>query len=726
MRFRLDVVSSESSDGWDATLQPLGEAQGRPWAGPLQRRLGRAQVGALGLPMLQPAAGLAPSRPGEKPLASAAEVAQTFKRLSNQVPNPGDLPAFGRYLFELLLGAEFWKPLLDCNQQDPHLELELHLRGRDTDMARLPWEAMHDGEEFLIQHTQPFVSLTRVITDAPQGQLPQLELPLNVLFVIGAPLKDKQLQPGAEYLGLLRSLRTEGLWLRSRLVLEANSEKLEQEVKDFEPAVVHVIGHGGMDANGGYLELMPNPGSATKDKVYAPRLAELLCPEGLAPPMLVLNTCYSTAHPELVQQAMPLAVELIQRGFPLVVGMGGRVADTACRFFTKGFYRALVEGASLASAVALGRRAGLKHASSDPDAVDWALPTLVMPPMAHPTLPVRTKPPAYVMDATRNLRMLDRPQILCDRLDFFTAYQELRRADVPKVLAIRVRDPSAAQRECQFGMSRLIQEIAVQALDDGFLPCLLSADEHHQPAHLLAVVEGILDAARDTAVNLGFSEKVEQTFFEFDKLKMLLGGNKPPVAPAAAVDKLLLTHKPPDHPQVLRTALRIDLGTLEQETRRQPLVLVDGAHWFGEVAGFLGLLKPQGLGEGTRPLPVIFTCSVVGTAPAAIKRDLESFFKEKSGYVRVMDLAALADDEVERQLVYQQFLLGWSPPLVINRRVSPREEKDFLDSLHDEVRGIPSFFEAIRPMLNYARKRQVVVEANDEDFLKAWKQQGGT
>jgi hypothetical protein len=91
-----------------------------------------------------------------------------------------------------------------------------------------------------------------------------------------------------------------------------------------------------------------------------------------------------------------------------------------------------------------------------------------------------------------------------------------------------------------------------------------------------------------------------------------------------------------------------------------------------------------------------------------------------------MDLAALADDEVERQLVYQQFLLGWSPPLVINRRVSPREEKDFLDSLHDEVRGIPSFFEAIRPMLNYARKRQVVVEANDEDFLKALKQQGGT
>ena len=79
---------------------------------------------------------------------------------------------------------------------------------------------------------------------------------------------------------------------------------------------------------------------------------------------------------------VPLAAQLVDQGLPLVVGMSGRVADSACRLFTRGFYEALVLGSEagapvdLAASAATGRRAALQRAPSS--AVDWVFPVTLL------------------------------------------------------------------------------------------------------------------------------------------------------------------------------------------------------------------------------------------------------------------------------------------------------------------------------------------------------------
>ena len=727
MRFRIDVVRSKDPDGWSISVHPHGDS----WSAPPTRVLPRTEAAGLGFP--KPPAGTNLQGPGAALAGGVQEVAEVFQRIRDQQTRNGDLASFGHYLFETLLGASTWRAMCEHARDEATLDLELSLRSDDRELMRLPWEALHDGKEFLTLMPLPAVSLTRVVSDAAAVKPPPLELPLRVLFVVGGSLKDKRLQPGAEYLGLMRSLRAQGLALRSQLLLEANREMLEKEVSAFKPAVVHVIGHGGMDAQGGYIEVMSTTAGQAQDRLGAKQLETLLRPGGAPPPLLVLNTCYSGAQPEGVNLGTPLAVELVETGFPLVVAMAGRVLDTACRLFTRQLYQALVQGSPLPSAVATGRSAGHRLAANDPDAVDWVLPILVTPPLERMVFAVGDKPPEFLRDTELKLQPDRAPSILCDRHDFLIAYQKLALKEEPKVLVVRVQDPLAGAQDYKLGMTRLLQELAVQALDDGYLPCRIQADERSFPKSPLEIVVSILEGTKATAKSLlpQFETQLEEILLEVEKLEMLLAGNTPPAALHASLNKMRLKGKPYDEPQMLRAALLLDLRNLGDQMGRRPLVIVDGVHWFAEVTDFLHMLQPQGLGEGVTSIPVIFSCKTVNV-PDVVREHLQLFMKEKSGYIKVMDLAPLVEDETEKHLVYQQFLLGWCgpsgeqrKPLVINRKLPPKQVQTLIHSLHKEVRGIPSRLRAdtTASAIRLLEDFEMLLPANDEDALEQWKRQ---
>ena len=62
-------------------------------------------------------------------------------------------------------------------------------------------------------------------------------------------------------------------------------------------------------------------------------------------------------------------------GPALVIGMGGKVADLACRLFTRQFYQSLLRGDPTWSAAA-GRRGAFTHGFDPLDTVDWATPVV--------------------------------------------------------------------------------------------------------------------------------------------------------------------------------------------------------------------------------------------------------------------------------------------------------------------------------------------------------------
>ena len=90
------------------------------------------------------------------------------------------------------------------------------------------------------------------------------------------------------------------------------------------------------------------------------------------------------------------------------------------------------------------------------------------------------------------------------------------------------------------------------------------------------------------------------------------------------------------------------------------------------------------------------------------------------------------EDETEKHLVYQQFLLGWCgpsgeqrKPLVINRKLPPKQVQTLIHSLHKEVRGIPSRLRAdtTASAIRLLEDFEMLLPANDEDALEQWKRQ---
>jgi hypothetical protein len=159
--------------------------------------------------------------------------------------------AFGSYLFHTLIGAETWREIDKLAAAEP-IELLLSWPATEVALNPLPWEMMHGpklfqaedpasplagrAEAFLAEDAQ--ISITRVV--AGQGtKRDKLTSPPCVLIVIGTGLDTDGIRPGAEYLGLLRKLRAEDLGLKTHLLLEASTERVEAAVKEFRPTVVH-------------------------------------------------------------------------------------------------------------------------------------------------------------------------------------------------------------------------------------------------------------------------------------------------------------------------------------------------------------------------------------------------------------------------------------------------------------------------------------------------------
>jgi hypothetical protein len=158
-----------------------------------------------------------------------------------------------------------------------------------------PWELLHDGTTFLALADPRPVVLSRVCGKGPGD----VRLNPRVFFVNGDQLSDNQLQPGAEYYSVLRRLDADGRRLHTRVMVRASLRALTDEIKPFDPGIVHPVCHGEVGASGGYL-LMHDDQGTPRHPVYAKPLADAFR-KGVGPerslPVLVLTACDSVLLP---------------------------------------------------------------------------------------------------------------------------------------------------------------------------------------------------------------------------------------------------------------------------------------------------------------------------------------------------------------------------------------------------------------------------------------------
>jgi hypothetical protein len=663
---------------------------------------------------------------------SATVIDEVLVNIASGQPEDGDIARFGAYLHAVLFGA-YWKTLQGEAGGQP-IELALRWPVSEWELTRLPWEMMHapdpDGDKYVpIAWNVP---ITRVV---PSGHLPpgrRLHISPKVLFVVGADLNDVSIRPGAEFFTVWERLQQEGILFDFRILQRASSQQIEDEIESYQPSIVHFICHGDEDGRMGYLNLVSTDGSGkpVTDRRDASRVLDLLrMKAGTYPPVVVLNSCYSGTQigPEAARVHAPLAAALVEGGVPIVVGMGGRVSDLACRLFARRFYEALLKQQPVSEAAGEGRRAGMKH-GSDPDRlVDWALPMLFLADELEPDVDIDLSEVQRVWkraELARRIRREPNPAAFCDRLDVMEAQRKLLDPKDPlRVVVIEETDyvahPRFPTKSGKFGKTRVLREMAARTVMDGHLPCLLTFTEGDtRPRSARDLVRWLAQAVRDTAKLAGGDRGLD---LELIKLLAVMAEERPSSQLDQAVrseyDSWRYSADPELPSRVIAPALQLDLQALRDLGRTglesphlQVMVLVDDIHQFDVAARtFTELIGPDGLGDFGRPVPVVFAFSSqpeqkeVVSSIAVLRKFLDD--NSQGQYLRQFSLARFKSSEQvpfstleslrsdPLALVYHQFLLNLRPGIMLHRRASAEAAKWFLEEVHKKVLGVPSLLE---------------------------------
>jgi hypothetical protein len=156
----------------------------------------------------------------------------------------------------------------------------------------------------------------------------------------------------------------------------------------------------------------------------------------------------------------------------------------------------------------------------------------------------------------------------------------------------------------------------------------------------------------------------------------------------------------------------------------QILLLIDDVHRFDSAAGLLvhDLLGVDGLKlAGRHPIKTAFTFSGSKTgarqAYSSGLTAITAFLEQGQQQMRHYELGVFRRGDEER-LAYRQFLLHYTPSLVINAR--DEDEEAVLDLLGEDIRGIPSQLTnpAVKKTIRDALRFRALAEADDDTLLR--------
>lgn len=617
----------------------------------------------------------------------AAVLTEGRQRIIDRNLAPGiGTSKFGGYLFHALIGTAAWQWVREV-AKDNHarcIDLALSWANGDSNLNRLNWEMMHDGQGFLAAGLPGVtVAITRLVTGTvgDRWEPRQCEFPPRILFVVGTTLNDPSIRPAAEFLGLLRELRNSGRRIRARVLEQTRTEDLERVIRVFRPYVVHFICHGDWDRDTGrgYLQLAPDDTNGDRSR-YADQLYAAMTVDALPPPLVILSACRTGSAESLPPAVLvgahdlaPLATELVSLGIPLVLGMAGRVSDITCRLFTRQFGDALVQGESLVAATAEARRATVSQGRTADESVDWAFPALFA---AEQVAPGFAPVPAGAADSPTPEENwiqdydLGRDPVFCGRNEFFKAYYGFFAPAPRRVLAI------VADEQPGVGRTRLLLELAAQMLRDGHIPIILASDEPgwKPPQSLQAFGEMLGRTIRKVRRTLDLGSAPES------QLALLLGDRSVPGQLSLRGD--IADELGPDGELTavaLRLAMQADLRRLVKDARKRhesveraegrAIVLLDLMEQYGELLPevMYRMLDGSGFGTSDEPVPAVLALAMGQPANTIVKDTLERVASRS--WLRQLPLKPFDFNSGEDLLAYSWILLNPPPSAFTNRHV---------------------------------------------------------
>ena len=291
---------------------------------------------------------------------------------------------FGRMLYQAALGGDvgalFVERLAGARSADMGLRLRLRVDEGAPELMNLPWEFLHDGEDFLVTRWETPVS--RLPLEIVRRDKRPLERTLRMLVVVSSPLDlldHLVLNTEREQeviLAALDRLQCKGL-LDLDFCEDAALDTIQDYLSEQEYDILHFTGHGVYNEDRGRGELLLEDEQGYKKPLTNKEFAALL----RAYPSLrlvVLSACQSARTANNDGYA-GLSRRLLKQGVPAVLSMQYSVLDAAAILFAGRFYTGLANNKPLDVALTEARL-GLQMAKGKNGGarVDFATPVLFL------------------------------------------------------------------------------------------------------------------------------------------------------------------------------------------------------------------------------------------------------------------------------------------------------------------------------------------------------------
>jgi len=252
---------------------------------------------------------------------------------------------FGKMLYSRVfsgqLGEYFNKSIQEVQENSSGLRISLRFGEDVPEISALPWEYLHDAEDFLIRRRNILIS--RLPAGVKKKKLEPLDSVLRMLVIISGP-DDPRISPlNTEkeqeiILEAVDKLQRDQK-IKVDFTEDATFENVEGYLNEQDYHIIHFTGHGISIDGKGHLVF---ENEAQKARLIDNKtLSYLFSERGIR--LVVLSSCES-AKGSNKKAFGDLASMLSKKGIPAVVAMQYSVLDDVATKFAYNFYRAIASG----------------------------------------------------------------------------------------------------------------------------------------------------------------------------------------------------------------------------------------------------------------------------------------------------------------------------------------------------------------------------------------------
>ena len=238
----------------------------------------------------------------------------------------------------MTVGAQLWsalppkirEPLLEASPEEP---CRVKIASNSPAIDDLPWEWLNDGD--LPFALRPHIRLSRSVPIRVAAPPMAVVPPVRVMLAITNPKDDRLLDPQREIEAIVEGLAHPPYELR--ILQEPTWEALAVELSEYEPHIVHYVGHAGVGQGQGNLIL--HDWESRSHWISGPELAQAL---PLSVRLLCLSTCFTAPNYQIL--GLPrLAHTASTYRLPTTIANRYPVGEESVREFWRTFYVALIE-----------------------------------------------------------------------------------------------------------------------------------------------------------------------------------------------------------------------------------------------------------------------------------------------------------------------------------------------------------------------------------------------